>query len=130
MSITREQVLKTASLAYLDLEPEEVATFTAQLSAILDYVGQLSELDTSDVPPMSHSTLGADVDRSRRADVPRPSLGADAATACAPESMAGYFKVPNVIAHARGGDRGEYRRAQPRPERIHHGDARSSAARR
>ena len=66
---------------------------------------QLNELDTSDVPPMSHSTLGEHVDRTWRPDEVRPSLGRDAATANAPEPFAGFFKVPSVIS--RSGDRGE-----------------------
>ena len=89
--------MKTATLAHLELRPEEVETFTAQLSAIIEYMDQLNELDTSDVPPMSHSTLGDDVERTWRDDAVRPSLGQRAATANAPEAFRGYFKVPSVI---------------------------------
>lgn len=103
MAITREQVLKTASLAQLDLTAEEVETFTAQLSEIIEYMGQLDELDTADVAPMSHSTLGEHVERTWRDDAVRPSLGQEAATANAPETFHGYFKVPSVITRA-GGD--------------------------
>ena len=105
MAITREQVLKTAALAHLELAPEEVDTFTEQLSAIIEYMDQLNELDTSAVPPMSHSTLGERVERTWRADEVRPSLGQDVATANAPESFAGFFKVPSVIT--RGGNSGD-----------------------
>ena len=104
MAITREQVLKTAALAHLELAPHEVDTFTGQLSAIIEYMGQLNELDTTTVPPMSHSTLGEHVERTWRDDEVRPSLGQDAATANAPEAFGGYFKVPSVITR---GERGE-----------------------
>ena len=102
MAITREQVLKTAALAHLDLPDDEVETFTAQLSSIIDYMGQLNELETSGVPPMSHSTVGEHVERTWRDDEVRPSLGRELATANAPESFHGFFKVPSVIT--RGGD--------------------------
>jgi aspartyl-tRNA(Asn)/glutamyl-tRNA(Gln) amidotransferase subunit C len=97
MAITRDEVLKTASLANLELAPEEVDLFTEQLSSIIEYVDLLAELDTSDVPPMSHSTLGEHVERTWREDVVRPSLGSEVATANAPEQQLGYFKVPSVI---------------------------------
>jgi aspartyl-tRNA(Asn)/glutamyl-tRNA(Gln) amidotransferase subunit C len=97
MAITREEVLKTAALAHLQLAPDEVELFTEQLSAIIEYVDQLEELDTSAVPPMSHSTLGEHLERTWREDEVRPSLGSEAATANAPEPQLGFFKVPSVI---------------------------------
>jgi aspartyl-tRNA(Asn)/glutamyl-tRNA(Gln) amidotransferase subunit C len=54
MAITREQVLHVAKLAHLDLTDEEVDRFREQLSAILDAVSKVSELDLADVPPTSH----------------------------------------------------------------------------
>lgn len=102
MAITRDEVLKTATLAHLDLSEREAETFTAQLSSIIEYMGQLNELDTSEVPPMSHSTLGEHVERTWRDDEVAPSLGSETATANAPESFHGYFKVPSVITRATG----------------------------
>ena len=104
MAITREQVLKTAALAHLKLSDDEVEVFTEQLSSIIDYVDQLGELDTSEVPPMAHSTLGEHVERTWRDDAPRPSLGSEAATANAPERFRGFFKVPAVISRPKGGE--------------------------
>ncbi len=98
MAITRDQVVKTATLAHLELAPEEVETFTEQLSAIIEYMDQLDELNTADVPPMSHSTLGEQVERTWREDAVRPSLGKELATANAPEGFRGFFKVPSVIS--------------------------------
>jgi aspartyl-tRNA(Asn)/glutamyl-tRNA(Gln) amidotransferase subunit C len=102
MAITREEVLKTATLAHLQLSPDEVDLFTEQLSSIIEYVDQLKELDTSDVPAMSHSTLGEHAEQTWRADEVRPSLGSDAATNGAPEPQHGYFKVPSVIRRSTG----------------------------
>ena len=54
MAISREQVLHVAQLAHLDLTDEEVDRFAEQLSAILEAVSKVSELDLADVPPTSH----------------------------------------------------------------------------
>lgn len=100
MSISREVVLKTAALAHLDLSSEDADRFAAQMSEILAYMDQLGELDTAEIPPMSHSTLSEHVERTWRPDVVQPSLGAERATANAPEGYRGYFKVPSVITRA------------------------------
>lgn len=98
MPITRTDVEKIAELARLELGEAEADSFTNQLSAIMDYIDQLNELDTADVPPMSHcSTAGGDTEYARRDDVVQPSLGQQTATANAPDAENGYFKVPKVI---------------------------------
>ena len=98
MPITRDDVEKIAELARLELTEAEADSFTGQLSAILGYIDQLNEVDTADVPPMSHcSTAGCETEYARRDDVVLPSLGQQAATANAPDAEAGYFKVPKVI---------------------------------
>jgi aspartyl-tRNA(Asn)/glutamyl-tRNA(Gln) amidotransferase subunit C len=54
MRISAETVLELAHLARLRLEPDEVERMRRDLDAILGYVEQLSELETSDVPPTAH----------------------------------------------------------------------------
>ena len=98
MPITRSDVEKIAELARLELTAEETESFTEQLSAILSYIDKLNELDTADVLPMSHSSAAAgDLNYARREDRLQPSLGQRLATENAPDSEAGYFKVPKVI---------------------------------
>jgi aspartyl-tRNA(Asn)/glutamyl-tRNA(Gln) amidotransferase subunit C len=91
MAITREQVLHVADLAHLDLTDEEVARLQEQLSAILDAVSKVSELELADVPPTSHPL---DLVNVWAGDEPRPSLAADAAFANAPEREGAFFRVP------------------------------------
>jgi aspartyl-tRNA(Asn)/glutamyl-tRNA(Gln) amidotransferase subunit C len=91
MAITREEVLHVARLARLELTDEEVERFTEQLSAILEAVAKVSELDLSDVEPTAHPL---DVVNVWAADEPRPSLPVEEALANAPERDAGFFKVP------------------------------------
>jgi len=54
MAITREEVLHVARLARLELTGDEVERLTGELSAILEAVSKVSELDLDDVPPTSH----------------------------------------------------------------------------
>jgi aspartyl-tRNA(Asn)/glutamyl-tRNA(Gln) amidotransferase subunit C len=98
MPLKIEDVEKIAELARLQLAPDEAASFTRQLGAILDYMTKLNELDTSSVEPMSHSSMdiGSGND-TMRDDSVRPCLGQEAATANAPDPQAGFFRVPRVI---------------------------------
>jgi aspartyl-tRNA(Asn)/glutamyl-tRNA(Gln) amidotransferase subunit C len=91
MSLTRDQVLHVARLARLELTEEEVERFREQLSAILEAVGTVSELDLDDVEPTSHPL---DVVNVWAEDEPRPSLSLEEALANAPDSEGGTFRVP------------------------------------
>ncbi|MHC4418530.1 MAG: Asp-tRNA(Asn)/Glu-tRNA(Gln) amidotransferase subunit GatC, partial [Planctomycetota bacterium] len=52
--IDKAQVRKVAKLSRLELSEAEVEEFTGQLSAILDYMEKMNELDTTDVEPLAH----------------------------------------------------------------------------
>jgi|SRR5271156_875274 aspartyl-tRNA(Asn)/glutamyl-tRNA(Gln) amidotransferase subunit C len=116
MTISREDVLRVAELAHLELTPAEVELYRGQLDEILNYVGKLQELDLTGVEPMaqvlprdrgaaSHSAHGAaagsDGDTERhpelRDDVVRPCDVADAVLAQAPDAAKPFFRVPKVI---------------------------------
>ncbi len=94
MRITREEVLHVAELARLEFGPAEIDAFTEQLSAILEYVDKLAELDLEGVEPMAHVH---DAVNAFREDRVRPSLGQEAVLANAPEAEDGCFKVAKVI---------------------------------
>jgi aspartyl-tRNA(Asn)/glutamyl-tRNA(Gln) amidotransferase subunit C len=91
MAITRDEVLHVARLARLELTEEEVGRFTEQLSAILEAVAKVSELDLSDVEPTAHPL---DVVNVWAEDEPRPSIPVEDALANAPDREVGFFKVP------------------------------------
>jgi len=93
MAITREQVLHVARLARLELSDEEVERMREQLSAILEAVGKVSELDLEGVPPTSHPL---DLVNRFGEDEPRPSLPRERALANAPDPDGGFFAVPAV----------------------------------
>lgn len=92
--ITREEVRHVAMLARLDLSEAEETRLTDQMNQILQYMETLNELDTTDVPPMTHAIQQENV---FRADEARPSIEREAALANAPRSDGVNFLVPKVI---------------------------------
>jgi aspartyl-tRNA(Asn)/glutamyl-tRNA(Gln) amidotransferase subunit C len=94
MKITREEVVHVADLARLEFTEEEISRFTSQLSSILEYVEQLSELELEGVEPMAHVQ---DVVNALRDDAVKPSLSREAVLANAPDAKNGCFRVPKVI---------------------------------
>ncbi len=91
MAITREEVLHVARLARLELSEDEIERFQGQLSAILDAVSKVSELDLTDVPATSHPL---DLVNVWADDEPRPCLPLDEALANAPDRDEDYFRTP------------------------------------
>jgi aspartyl-tRNA(Asn)/glutamyl-tRNA(Gln) amidotransferase subunit C len=91
MAISRDEVLHVARLARLALTDEEVERLGAQLSAILEAVGKVSELDLAGVEPTSHPL---DLVNVWADDEARPSLPVDEALVNAPDREGGYFRVP------------------------------------
>jgi len=96
MSLSLEEVRRIARLARLRLTPDEEARFAVQLSAILDHVAQLAELDVSGVEPMTHALADGE-GAPLREDVVQPSLPPDVALANAPAREGTCFKVPRII---------------------------------
>lgn len=94
-----DEVTRVAELANLELTPDESAHMQKDLNAILEYVAQLSELDTAGVVPLAQLSelAGAGGADELRADVRQPSLDRAAVMAQAPVSDQIFFKVPKVI---------------------------------
>lgn len=103
MKITREDVLRVAELAHLELSEAEIEMFSRQLDSILSYVDKLNELDTSNVEPMAQVAPPAASGQGTRAGTP---LREDYLAPCniiedvlsgAPDASPPYFRVPRVI---------------------------------
>jgi len=94
--LSLDEVRRIAALARLKLSAEEEQVFQGQLSAILEYVEQLKELDVSGFEPMTHALAAGDVPPLRD-DVVRPSLQPEEALANAPAREGTCFKVPRII---------------------------------
>lgn len=98
MKISREDVLRVADLAYLDLSESELETYRKQLDEILEYIGKLNELDTARTQPMAQ-VLADDqaADATLRDDVVVPCSVAPEILKQAPDPEPPYFRVPKVI---------------------------------
>ena len=92
--LTEDQVRHVAKLSRLRLSDAEVHQFAGQLSAVLDYVSKLNELNLDGVEPLAHAM---DATNALREDVPRPGLTVEQALANAPEQDPPFFKVPKVL---------------------------------
>jgi len=96
VALSLEQVRRIADLARLRLSAEEEKTFAVQLSAILDHVRQLEELDVSAVPAMTHALAAGEVPVLRE-DAEQPCLSPPEALGGAPARGGTGVKVPRII---------------------------------
>ena len=97
MKISREDVLKVATLANLELTDAEVEKYRGQLDDILNYIDKLNELDTSNVEPMTQVFAASPEDSALREDVVVRSDVITEVLAGAPDPAPMYFRVPRVI---------------------------------
>jgi aspartyl-tRNA(Asn)/glutamyl-tRNA(Gln) amidotransferase subunit C len=96
--VTMQAVARVAELASLDLTEAESVEMVRDLNSILEYVAQLSELDTSKVEPLSQVTELIQAGRGRlREDSVVASLDRGTVLSQAPETDGAFFKVPKVI---------------------------------
>jgi aspartyl-tRNA(Asn)/glutamyl-tRNA(Gln) amidotransferase subunit C len=96
MALSLEEVRRIAELARLKLSAEEERTFAVQLSAILEHVRALEELDVSGVEPMTHALAAGEAPALREDEV-RPGLSPEEAVAAAPARVGTAFEVPRII---------------------------------
>ncbi len=94
MALSEDDVRRVATLAQLQLEPEEVVALTRDLAQILAHIDQLQELDTQGVEATHHVGVEA---LPLREDVPRPGLSAETALEPAPRTLDGGFAVPAFV---------------------------------
>lgn len=97
MKISREDVLKVAALANLELTDAEVETYRGQLDDILVYVDKLNEVDTSHIEPMTQAIATSPGADTLREDVVVRSYIITDVLSGAPDPAPPYFRVPRVI---------------------------------
>lgn len=93
-AITPDDVAHLARLARLELAPDELASYAAQLDVIVASVARVSEVAADDVPPTSHPLPLVNVTRP---DVARAGLSATEALSAAPAIEDDRFKVPRIL---------------------------------
>jgi len=94
MTLSRDDVLRVAALARLDLDEDSLDALVRDLDQIVGYVRKLDELDTSDVPPAEPGIVAA---APLRADEVRPGTPTEVALREAPRSTAEGFRVPAFV---------------------------------
>ncbi len=92
--LNSEQVHKVALLARLELTPIEEEQYAKQMSSILDYFEQLSELDTTDVEP---TTRAIDMSNITRRDQQSSYQNLTGIYEAAPDRETDFFKVPKIM---------------------------------
>lgn len=56
MALTKQEIKKIAQLARLELTPEEESRYAEEISAVLDYMKILNEVDTKNIEPTAQVT--------------------------------------------------------------------------
>ena len=94
MKVDEALVRRIAHLARIRVSDEDVAHLEGELSAILGFVEQLSEVDTDDVAPM---TSVVEQSMRQRPDVVNDGGYPEDVVKNAPEKDEHYFMVPKVV---------------------------------
>ena len=92
--MTPELTRWVAHLARLELTEAELPIMARQLTNILDYVGQLKQVNTDGVEPLAHPLPIHNVFRE---DEPASSLPVADALANAPDRRGDFYSVPAVL---------------------------------
>ena len=92
--ISKKEVQHVAALARIGVSEEEVEKFSTDLSAVLEWVDQLKEVDVSGVEPTAHITGMDDITREDKAD---PFLHVEKIIEAFPEKKDKYNRVKAVL---------------------------------
>jgi aspartyl-tRNA(Asn)/glutamyl-tRNA(Gln) amidotransferase subunit C len=94
MSVDAETVRRIADLARIAVAEEEIGLLQDELNAILAFVEQLSQVDVTDVEPMTSVTA---MEMQRRPDLVIDGGIADEIVRNAPAAEHHFFLVPKVV---------------------------------
>lgn len=94
MSLDREEVLKIAHLARLEVAEADLARYAGELGKILALVDRMDQADTAKVDPMAHPL---DSVQRLRPDVVTEENQREKLQAGAPSVRDGLYLVPKVI---------------------------------
>lgn len=95
--ISKKDLEHIAWLSRLELSEEDKVKYTPKLNSVLDYFGELDEVDTEGVPPTYHVLPLNNVFRDDEAGVPTSSLQQEEALSNAPKKQDGFFKAPRMM---------------------------------
>ncbi len=94
MEVSNEMVLRIAELAKLEFNESELAEIKQDLKRMIDFVDQLSEVDTTGIEPL---VFVSEDTNTWREDEPHITVTQSQALSNAPKKDSDYFKVPKVM---------------------------------
>jgi aspartyl-tRNA(Asn)/glutamyl-tRNA(Gln) amidotransferase subunit C len=92
--ITKEEVEHVGWLARIEIDAKQSDAYAEKLNSVLDYFGQLDEVDTEDVAPTYHV---ADIVNVFRKDEVTESLPQEAVLSNTEHRQEGNFKAPRIM---------------------------------
>jgi len=98
MSLSASDIARIASLARLQLAPDESERMLSQINGFFDLVERMRSVDTAGIEPLAHPVAAVqDVTLRLRDDVVSEANNREANQKSAPAVEAGLFLVPKVI---------------------------------
>ena len=94
MSITKEEIIKIAHLAHINVSQEEIKQVEKKLVGILDLIEKMQDVDTDSIEPMSHAL---NINQPLREDKVTEKDIRDKSLSLAPHSEQSLFIVPQDI---------------------------------
>jgi len=94
LKIDKNTTLKIAKLSRIKIEANEVDELSSQLSAIVDWVEQLNEIDTDNVEPLSNVSMSK---LPLRKDIEDSENNSKKILSNAPDKLEDFFAVPKVL---------------------------------
>jgi aspartyl-tRNA(Asn)/glutamyl-tRNA(Gln) amidotransferase subunit C len=94
MKVTKDDVVKIAHLARLELKESNVGEMQDSINKVLDWMEALNAVDTTGVAPLVQMTSSLN---NFREDVAGAGLDRAKALTLGPDVNEKYFKVPQVI---------------------------------
>jgi aspartyl-tRNA(Asn)/glutamyl-tRNA(Gln) amidotransferase subunit C len=94
MSLDKATVKKVASLARIAMSEEDLERYTPQMAGLIKWVEQLGEVNTDNVKPLNSVV---DILPEWRKDEISDGNKQEDILKNAPESVEGFFVVPNVM---------------------------------
>lgn len=94
MKVTLNEVERIVSLSMLELDDGQKEAMQKDLSAVINHVQKLNELDTDGVEPTTYISKQQNITRE---DIPHQQMAREELLKNAPEQQDGCFIVPKVV---------------------------------
>ncbi len=99
-TVSPSEIQYLSELIHIGVNEQEQAALCADLTSMLDFVGQLDEVGVTDVQPLFSPLDGNLTQRAatpQLADLPQSGFTAETVAANAPAFRLGHFVVPRVL---------------------------------